>query len=148
MDKKTKKIIDEAISCLNWDVILETYRDYERSDRKKTVTIHTIKLDLRNLCRFIIENNINYFDQEQFIVIWRHSEIDNKLGSKLEILYVPTRSCSYTEEFSDLDADTDAIQVELDALGRLIDSAVAEENYELAAVLRDRKLVVQQELSR
>lgn len=142
MDRHLNNLIDEAINCLNWDVIIDNYRDYEQivEKKKRPTTTNSIKTDLRNLCRFMIENNISYFDQEQFIVTWRHSDLDDKLGSKLEILYVPTRSCAYENEavYEVRDDEAEDYEAELMALERLLDNAVESENYELAAVLRDR----------
>jgi len=142
VDKKYRKIIDEAISCLNWDVIVQNYRDYERilGKKKRPTNAESIKNDLRNLCKFIIENNITYFDQDQFVITWRHSDIDFKLGSKLEIMFVPTRSVAYSEEeeYDLRDDEIDSAKMELDTLTRLLESSIEEENYELAAILRDR----------
>jgi len=140
MDKQIKKIIEEAISCLNWNVIVENYRDYEKiTGKKRRTTSDTIKTDLRNLCVFIIENNINYFDQDQFLIIWRHTDNDSKLGNKLEIMFVPTRACAFSEDVcAEIDDDIDTTQLELDTLSSLLSKSLKEENYELAAILRDR----------
>lgn len=149
MDKQLKKTIEEAISCLNWTIIADNYRDYEKivGKKKRRMTVDTIKKDLRNLCHFIIENNISHFDQDQFVIIWRHTDIDHKLGSKLEIMFVPTRACSYGSEEYDLrDDEIDATQLELDTLTSLLSNAINEENYELAAILRDRITIVNKEL--
>lgn len=149
MDKKYRKIIDEALSCLNWEVIVDTYKDYERiiSKRKRDTTIDSIKTDLRNLCNFIIENNISYFDQDQFVITWRTTDMDHKLGSKLEIMYVPTRACAFgNEEYEPRLDELGDVEYELQALASLLEGAVAEENYELAAVLRDRIKDVRKEL--
>ena len=149
MDKQQKKIIEEAISCLNWTVITDNYRDYERiiGKKKRKTTMDTIKQDLRNLCTFIVENNISYFDQDQFVIIWRTTDIDYKLGSKLEIMFVPTRASAFGEEEYDLrDDEIDSTQLELDTLESLLANSINEENYELAAILRDRIIAVKKEL--
>lgn len=148
MDKQLKKIIDEAISCLNWTVITDNYRDYEKIvGKKRKTTMETIKQDLRNLCTFIVENNISYFDQDQFVIIWRTTDIDYKLGSKLEIMFVPTRASAFGEEEYDLrDDEIDSTQLELDTLESLLANSVKSENYELAAILRDRIIAVKEEL--
>lgn len=149
MDKQFKKIIEEAIGCLNWNVIVENYRDYERiiGKKKRKTTIDSIKQDLRNLCMFIMDNNISYFDQDQFVIVWRHTDIDYKLGSKLEIMFVPTRACAFGEEEYDMrDDEIDATQLELDTLESLLVNSISEENYELAAILRDRIIAIKEEL--
>jgi len=148
MDKQSKIIIEEAISCLNWTIIVENYRDYEKNGEKKRKTnIDTIKTDLRNLCHFIIENNISHFDQDQFVITWRNTDVDHKLGSKLEIMFVPTKACAFGEEERDMKNDeVDATQLELDTLSSLLANAISEENYELAAILRDRITIVNKEL--
>lgn len=149
MDKQLKKIIEEAIGCLNWNVIVDNYRDYERivGKNKRKTTMNSIKQDLRNLCAFIMDNNISYFDQDQFVIIWRHTDIDYKLGSKLEIMFVPTRACAFGEEEYDMrDDEIDASQLELDTLDSLLSNSISEENYELAAILRDRIIAIREEL--
>lgn len=149
MDKQLKIIIEEAIGCLNWTVIAENYRDYERivGKKKRETTVETIKQDLRNLCTFIVENNISYFDQDQFVIIWRTTDIDYKLGSKLEIMFVPTRSTAFGEEEYDMrDDEIDSTQLELDTLESLLVNSINEENYELAAILRDRIVAVKKDL--
>lgn len=144
MDKQFKRIIDKTISCLNWDVIVQNYRDCECIIGKKKLhtTLDSIKKDLYNLCVFIIENNISYFDQDQFIIIWKHTNIDHKLGSRLEIMYVPSRSIVSNEDYEFRDDEIDDAQLEISALERLLDTSIDEENYELAAILRDRITVV------
>lgn len=142
MDKKLLKLIDEVVNCLDWSIIVETYREYD-GDVKRPKGINAIKRDLKNLCKYIISNNIKYFDQEQFIVKWEF--VNDKLGSKLEIIYVPTKSCAYTQE-PDMELTNEpvmSVEEEIDALKRIINEAVLEENYELAAIIRDRIKIVQ-----
>lgn len=142
MDKKLLKLINEAINCLNWSVIVETYKDYE-GDTKKSKGINVIKRDLKNLCKYIISNNIKNFESDQFVVKWEF--VNNKLGSKLEIIYVPTKSCAYTQE-PDMELTNEpimSVDEELGALKKIINDAILEENYELAAIIRDRIKIVQ-----
>lgn len=132
------KIIDEAFACMNWPLILQHYKDSELYQKKKSVSINAIKKDLRNLCMFVMENNISYFDQEQFVIIWNCNDTGSHLGCKLEILFVPVRACSYENEENYVEEPSESDQAEYEAICRMLDKAVKEEHYELAAVLRDR----------
>jgi len=139
MDKHIINLIDAAINKLNWSIIISSYTDYETIPNKKIrpVTINTIKKDLKNVCKFIIENNITYFDQDQFIITWDYK---SQINGKLDILYVPTRSTTFDDKyrFEPLDDESEISETELAAFQKLLVNAVNVEDYELAAVLRDR----------
>lgn len=137
------KLIDDAFSCIDWSLVLQFYNENEYSDKyhkKRINVLQHIKNDLRNLCNFVIDNNLNYFDQDQFIIRWNNMA-DDSLGDKLEILFVPVRGCSFTNEpdlnYIELDKESGDL-LEYNATCDLLEDAIRDENYELAAVLRDR----------
>ena len=134
MDRKHARLVDDAIGCLDWGMIAKTYGEYEG---RKPRGMASVKKELRNICVYIIENGLTQFDEGKFIIRWTF--VNDQLGNKLEILYCPTKSCSYTSEIHAelLDAGVSA-EEELSALRNILASAVAEENYELASIIRDR----------
>jgi len=144
MEKIFKKMFDEAIRCLDWDVIMSFYdsNDYESAYFKKRrgrggITKDSIRKELRNLVDFVLTNDISRFEAEQWIIISKKNEGD--LGGMLEIIFAPTKSCAFEKEDdypTEEEINQDAYEVEV--LQELLDKSVREENYELSAVLRDR----------
>ena len=153
MEKKITQMIDEAIRCLNWDVIMEYYREhdyYEIGAGKKIKRIpkvpRTDKLtkdflvkDLKHILNFVINNNIQEFDHDQWFILFKNYKMETKdgLGTKLELLFAPTRGVAFEEEFKEV-VEIDPNVQEKEALEELLSKSVHEENYELSAVLRDQ----------
>lgn len=143
MDKKIKRVIEEAMSCLDWDVIMSFYQssDYElkftKRRERKTVTKDFIKKELRSTVTFVIESGISKFEADQWIINWRTS--DDELGHMLEIIFAPTKGCSFENEGEYLTEEELSTEVQTkDHLTSLLAQKVKEEDYELAAVLRDQ----------
>ena len=108
MENKIKKLINEAVNCLDWNIIASYYREFEKRYDNKQVrretTKNEIKREITNICKFVIDNSISYFDQEQFIIMWNAD--DDEFGGKLEIIFVPTRG-SAKEKREDDEEDDD-----------------------------------------
>lgn len=136
-NRHVMKLINEAINCLKWDVILNFYAETANSFEydKKYGSKESITNELRNVCRFVIENNMSNFDQEQFIISWKD---DSEFGGKLEIMFVPSRACAYEREVETVPAELDSDKIEHEVMLELLEKSVKAENYELSAVLRDR----------
>lgn len=143
MDKSFKKIFEEAIRCLNWEVIMGFYanNDYESAFLKKrkgsgSITKDQIKKELMNLVEFVLANNVNRFEADQWIIVCK---MEGDLGNMIEIIFAPTKGCAFEGE-PDYPTEDEALQdkYELDVLQELLDKSVLDENYELSAVLRDR----------
>lgn len=151
MDKKLKEMMNEAIRCLNWDIILDYYsiHDYfeigikKRKNVTKThkgVTKDFLIKELKSIITFVIDGGLHEFDHDQWFIIYRNYEEigKNGLGARLEILFSPTKSVAFESEVRMPDEDTDSTVMERDVLIKLLNKSVTEENYELSAVLRDR----------
>lgn len=173
MEKDYTAMINEAIKCLNWAFILKCYSEnklewfeYNDGKKKKPKKIQEkgapseaeIKKDLKNIIKFVISHQINEFMIGHWLIFWMDSKTFNTyidetqkddLGSQLEIIFCPSRSISFENEpyledkYKDLIKDTELDKMELTALKDLLVKSVGEENYELAAVVRDRIKKVQ-----
>lgn len=141
-------MVDEAIRCLNWDVIMEYYREHDyyeigvkkgkKTDRHNKVTKDFLVKDLKNILNFVITNNITEFDHDQWFILFKNVETKDGLGAKLEVLFAPTRGVSFEEEFKPEAEEVDQNMEEKGVLEDLLKKSVQEENYELSAVLRDQ----------
>lgn len=139
--KSANMMISEAINCLNWNVIMTFYNNEDVKDGgHKQVTIEKVKKELRDISRFAIENNITEVDHVQWIILYKNNETDGKngLGSRLEIIFVPTRAASFEDEFKIAEEEEDIDAMEMEILEELLEKSVKDERYELSAVLRDR----------
>ncbi len=136
-NKHVMKLINEAINCLKWDVILNFYAEAANmyDSDKRYSSKESITKELRNVCLFVIQNNMSDFDQEQFIILWKD---DSEFGGKLEIMFVPSRSCAYEREVETVPAELDSDKIEHEVMLELLEKSVKAENYELSAVLRDK----------
>lgn len=144
MEKTIKKMFNEAVRCLNWDIIMNFYEsnDQESFFLKKRrgrggLSKDSIRKELKNLVEYVHNNDISRFEADQWIIMYKKG--DGDLGAMLEIIFAPTKGCSFENEVeypTEEEATQDAYEVEV--LTELLEKSVKEENYELSAVLRDR----------
>lgn len=143
MEKKFKKIFDEASNCLNWEVIMNFYEaaEYEstfiQKKRNQKISKDHVKKELMKLVNFVLTNETTRFEADQWIIIYKNN---GELGNMLEIIFCPTKGCAFEKEpdcrMEEEEADTEA--QEQMVLKDMLDKSVEDENYELSAVLRDR----------
>jgi hypothetical protein len=153
MEKRFNAMINEAIRCLDWTIILDYYsvHDYLEvgmSSRKrkslakthKGVTKEFLIKELKSILAFVIENDVREFDHDKWYVLFRRDENlrSDGLGAKLEVMFLPTRGVAYEGEFKPEEEDTDNTKLERNMMLDLLDKSLKEENYELSAVLRDK----------
>lgn len=141
------KLIDEVFKRLDWDHIMRYFETqhgdaYEDTTSKKgkkirvtTRSVFTIKKELRDLVKFVIDSNFNELQHNNWIIFWSNKES----GYRLEIIFTPTRvvmSENDTPEEEDLAGNPD--EIERDVLKEMLIKSIKEENYELSAVIHSR----------
>ena len=141
-----QKLIDEVLRKLDWDLIMKYFEstgviEDEPIQSKKRVkrvqlnmkSLFTVKKELTDLIKFVIESNFDELQHDNWIISWTKGT-----GCRLEVVFTPTRVI-ITENF---DEDDEPILnsdiVERDVLTDMLNKAVLEENYELAAVIHSR----------
>lgn len=148
MDKKSKKMFNDAFNNLSWNVILNFYEssEYESDFIKKhgkskskiglanhvrtSITKNLVKEELTNLLEFMLTNNISHFETDRWILICD--------AEMLEIIFAPTKGRGFNGKYEVKPEDEDINYDEIGILQELLDKSVSEENFELSAVLRDR----------
>ena len=144
------EMVDEVLRGLDWGLIMNFYESgtYIETRKKKKnkdlsikVTKESIKKELKDLIRFVVDSNAKELHHDQWIIFWRSGEDErNRLGSRLEVAFVPTRFVSFE---NDTVADDHAIEPDLDEMEKetlkdLLTKSIKEENYELSAVIHSR----------
>lgn len=154
--ENNSKIIEEVLRNLNWELILSFYasepseedytKKHSKTTRLKPKTLQQIKKELKDLLLFVTQSNIRELHHEQWIIFWRsgdESSVNNthtNLGSRLEVVFVPTRSVSHGNNAmpDDIHTAQDLDEIERDTLNVLLAKSLKEENYELCAVIHGR----------
>jgi len=115
----------------------EVEEDPKRKGKRVRVTsknLSTIKKELKDLIMFVIESNFNELQHDNWIISW----FNKGTGYRLEVIFTPTRSLISENEEDEEDDLLNSDIVERDVLKDMMIKSVNEENYELAAVIRDR----------
>ena len=142
MMKNYSKTIDDAINRIDWDVVRTFYKEFETISIKKksyykAKTVPEIKRELRDLITFAIEGNCKELHHDQWIISW--DDNFRKGMFSLEVYFVASKSTSIEAiEDEELDEDMGPDMIERGVLISMLDKNVKEENFELAAVIRDR----------
>lgn len=149
------KIINDVLKNLDWDLIMSFYSpepadEYyvkkrgAKTQQLKPKSLMDIKKELRDLLSFVIQGGIRELHHDQWIIFWRsgeEGETRNNLSSRMEVVFVPTRSVSHGNnpiDKDDLHTAIDLDEIERDTLFTLLKKSIAEENYELCAVISSR----------
>ena len=131
------KMIEDAISCLNWNLVMNYYN--EDTYQLKKITKETVKKELRDIISFCIDSNTKFFQHGQWVIVFTSADdADEKLGPSIEVMFVSTKSVSYKCEDIHIEDELDVDAVEKDTMDRLLSKAIGEENYELAAIIHSR----------
>lgn len=143
------KLIDGVFKKLNWEYIMRYYEmngDIEEEQpntskkgkkvRVNAKSIHTVKKELKDLVRFVIESNFNELQHDNWIIYWSNKE---KNGYKLEIIFTPSRAMvSENEPVEEAEDTMNSDEIERDVLRDMLKKSIKEENYELSAVIHSR----------
>ena len=139
------KLIDEVFKKLDWDHIMKYYEtrgelEEDATGKKgKKVRIHTkniltIKKELKDLVKFVVDSNFSELQHDNWIIFWSNKES----GYRLEIIFTPTRAVmSETDSIEDEEI-FGSDEVERDVLRDMLKKSIREENYELSAVIHSR----------
>lgn len=140
------KLIDDVFKKLDWDHIMKYYDtqkevDEESTKKGKRVRVNsknivTVKKELKDLVKFVVESNFSELQHDNWIIFWSNKES----GYRLEIIFTPTRVIM-SEEDSNVPDDEEMItsdEIERDVLRDMLKKSIQEENYELSAVIHSR----------
>jgi hypothetical protein len=140
------KLIDEVFKRLDWDHIMKYYdqnKEIEEEQPNKrgkrvrlnTKTVATVKKELRDLVRFVVDSNFSELQHDNWIILWSNKES----GFRLEIVFTPTRAVVLEDEdTTDEEELPSSDEVERDVLRDMLKKSNQEENYELSAVIYSR----------
>jgi len=141
------KLINEVFSKLDWDHIMKYYDqnktiEEEQPNKKgkhvrlNTKTLGTVKKELRDLVRFVVDSNFSELQHDNWIILWSTKES----GYRLEIVFTPTRAVVLEDESSNVEEDDipNSDEIERDVLKDMLKKSIQEENYELSAVIHSR----------
>jgi hypothetical protein len=146
--KNYSKLIEDVLKKLDWDHIMKYYENHRDVDdepikkgRGKKVsvnvkTVHTVKKELKDLVRFVIESGFTELQHDNWIIFWSNKEN----GWRLEIVFTPTRAVlsENAESAEDADEIMNSDEIERDVLSDMLKKSIKEENYELSAVIHSR----------
>lgn len=143
------KLIDEVFKRLDWDHIMKYFETqhgdaYEDTTSKKgkkirvtTKSVFTVKKELRDLVKFVIDSNFNELQHNNWIIFWSNKES----GYRLEIIFTPTRVVLSENDNAPEEEDSSVgnpDEIERDVLKEMLVKSIKEENYELSAVIHSR----------
>ena len=155
------KLIEKAISSLDWDSICNSAKVFKfgvgegvtvipgvkKKNFSEEITKNEYKSELKNLLKYVVENDMTELIYGPWIIFWFNSEwdlgtedyseelgMDSQMGSTIEILYSPQRVSltSIVEKSDSRLFENDSIKLE-----NMLKKAVDSEDYELASKLRD-----------
>jgi hypothetical protein len=160
--EKNKILIERVIETVDWDTILKFYKLVKREIGAETTRIpgikklkrgeknsaEHIKQEVRCLINHVVENDLSEFIYGPWNILWVNGEweieVDGEDGknsfipileSVLELSFSPMVVISKEDLLDDeelLEIDTDR-----ESLNRQLEKAIEEENYELAAKIKD-----------
>lgn len=137
------KLIDAVFKRLDWDHIMKYYENKEIEEdqgkrgkrvRLNTKTLATVKKELRDLVKFVMDSNFSELQHDNWIITWSNKD----KGYRLEIIFTPTRAILLEDEDNVEDDDMSSDEVERDVLRDMLKKSIKEENYELSAVIHSR----------
>jgi hypothetical protein len=163
--KELNKLVDKTISTLDWDTIFEVNKSFKhgigdgvtaipgikRKSFSDGITKNDIRNELRNLLKYVIENDVNELIYGYWMIFWSNAkhteaylnemmeEMDDELegeivlNSTLEVIWSPQRTYIEYEN----PRDSDVISDDEIFLNTLLEKSLSEENFELSAKIRD-----------
>jgi excinuclease UvrABC helicase subunit UvrB len=129
MTRALRKAVTDAINGLDWNLISDFCCDPAEKKVKPTEMKKALKSAIFTAVQDMIDEGINEISITYFTITIKGDESKHVVS----ILFTPTKSVGL--ESPD---DEPAMKSEIEALEGLMRSAVQNENYELAAELRDR----------
>lgn len=143
MATMAKDFIGQAIDKISWKTIHEYYVQsgvkwrfaIEGGHEHRTPSIEEMQADLRNAINFVFSRNMATMDYGSWLIFWADASTAAQLGlpgAQLEVIFALTGS---------LINDTDDFKTEdmsLVSLKSNLEEAIHEENFELAARIKDQ----------
>jgi hypothetical protein len=140
------KLIDSVFKKLDWNYIMKYFdargeleEDETTSKKGKRVRVNsknivTIKKELKDLVKFVVDSNFNELQHDNWIIFWSNKES----GYRLEIIFTPTRAVMSEKDNIDEEEIFGSDEVERNVLVDMLNKSIREENYELAGVINSR----------
>ena len=140
MKRAHAKLIKEAVESIDWKKIMYFHNalniqwQIEEDDGniiERAPSEEEVRDELQQLLKFAVEKNLKVLDYGNWIVYWSDGEttkLDNIKGAVIEIIFSSDSYFVNTEDTKDT----------LDDLNKKMRIAIEEEDYESAALLRDK----------
>lgn len=164
ISEKNRQLIERVLDTVDWATILKFYKLVKREigtettgipgikklKRGEKISADHIKEEVKSLVHHVVENDLSQFIYGPWNILWVNGEweieVDGEEGSE-EPMFVPILESVLELSFSpmvviskeNLISDEDPLFIDSDkeSLGRQLEKAIDEENYELAAKLKD-----------
>lgn len=164
ISEKNQNLINRVLETIDWSLILKFYKLVKRGVGAETTMIKGIKKlkkgekiqefhikeEVRNLIHHVVENDLSQFIYGPWNILWVNGEweieVDGEEGSE-DPMFVPILESVLELNFSPMvvisketlitDEDPMFIDSDKESLNRQLEKAIDEENYELAAKLKD-----------
>ena len=142
MKQTEEKLIQDVIKSLNWNRISYFHRVFgikwqfqekEGAIEERFPTTSDLKEELKTLLNYVISKNTPVLEYGSWIIFWTNEETSRKQGSegaRLEAIFSLENAISIDSSTEDKNAIED--------IRFSLEEAIAREDYEKAAKLRDR----------
>ena len=167
MKKETDKVVDKILSGMDWEIILEVNKCFKhgvgdgvsiipgvkRKAFADGITKNDLKNELKSLLKYVIDNNISELIYGYWMIFWNNPvwteeyieeireemEDDDLIGDlvidpTLEVIYSPQRMYIIANNMKNT---IDAEPTDSDTLDKMLNKALGDEKFELAAKIRD-----------
>lgn len=145
----SKVFLDKALKKISWKTIYDYYKkakiewkfkDEQDNDIYRLPTLQEVKDDLINAINFVFSRNLASMDYGNWIIYWTDAATSESLGmegAQLEVLFVLTGALINNEE------ELESKEISNLSIEDNLQMALKNEDYELAARLRDQMNKIQ-----
>lgn len=144
-----KIYLEKALRKISWKTVQDYYkkskvewkfRDEQGNDIYRAPSLLEIKDDLINAINFVFSKNLASMDYGNWIIYWTDPQTAEQMGmngAQLEVLFVLTGALINNEE------ELESKEISSLSIEDNLQAALKNEDYELAARLRDQLSLVQ-----
>lgn len=162
ISEKNKALIERVIETVDWVTILKFYKLVKREIGAETTGIpgikklkkgekissEHIKQEVKCLIHHVVENDLSQFIYGPWNILWVNGEWEIEIdGEEGENSFMPILESVLELSFSPMvviskenlldDEELPGIDTDKESLNRQLEKAIEEENYELAAKIKD-----------
>ena len=147
MNSLHEKLVNDVVKSINWNRINYYHRVFgikwqfqekEGSIAERFPTVSDLKEELRTLLRFIMNKDTPVLEYSNWLILWTSEEMAKKQGTdsaRLEAIFSLESSIAIDTSSKELEG--------IDVVNKKMEEAVVKEDYEKAAKLRDKLVLLE-----